>query len=236
MLHALRKDQAAGDLLKEIVEAVEASQDVRSLLETELGRDVGSTKSRLCFFYAEHEGQQGNAARQRELLLEGYQHDPRDADLLIAMYHLPQADEAWTRETRQRINTAAEEYRRQIRELQDQANTRQGEDRALALGQLALMNNQLAWLAANTDGDADEAIRCSLESLRLLESRSGFLDTLGRCYYAKGDFANAVKFQTRAVAQEPHSPAMVAQLALFQKALQEQESAKVPGGQPAPAK
>ena len=233
MLHDLRKDQAAGDVLKEIVEPVEASQDIRTLVETELGRDVGSTKSRLFFFYAEHEAQQGNTARQRELLLEGYQHDPRDADLLIAMYRVPQADEAWTRETRERINTAAEEYRRQIKELQDRVNdARRVEDRALASFQLALMNNQLAWLAANTNGDADEAIKCSLQSLALLEDRSGFLDTLGRCYYAKGDFANAVKFQTRAVALEPHSPAMVAQLELFQKALQEQEAAKVPGGEP----
>ena len=125
---------------------------------------------------------------------------------------------------------AAEDFRRQIKELQDRVNNAQpGEDRALASFQLALMNNQLAWLVANTDGDADEAIRCSLQSLALLENRSGFLDTLGRCYYAKGDFANAVKFQTRAVAQEPHSPAMVAQLELFQKALQEQEAARSAG-------
>jgi tetratricopeptide (TPR) repeat protein len=233
MLHELHKDQAAGDVLKEIVDAIEASQDIRKLVETELGRDVGSTKSRLFFFYAEHEAQQANTARQRELLLEGYQHDPSDADLLIAMHRVPQADEVWTRETRERINSAAEDYRRQIKELQDRVNNaRSGEDRAMASFQLALMNNQLAWLAANTNGDADEAIKCSLQSLALLEDRSGFLDTLGRCYYAKGDFANAVKFQTRAVALEPHSPAMVAQLELFQKALQEQEAAKAPGGEP----
>ncbi len=65
-----------------------------------------------------------------------------------------------------------------------------------------------------------------------MPDRSGFLDTLGRCYYAKGDFANAVRFQTRAVALDPHSPAMLAQLELFQKSLREQEAAKVPAAEP----
>ena len=237
LLHARHQDQAAGNLLQEIVEAVESSEEVRATLENDLGKDLGSTRSRLCFFWAEHEGRQGNPARQRELLLEGYRHDPRDADLLIAMYRVPEADETWEGETRTRINTAADEYRRQIAELQERLKeVRQADDRALILGQLALMNNQLAWLVANTDGDADEAIKCSLESLRLLENRSGFLDTLGRCYYAKGDLANAVKYQSRAVAQEPHSPAMVAQLELFQKALREQEAAQGPGGEAAPPK
>ncbi|NLX56257.1 MAG: hypothetical protein GXY58_14205 [Planctomycetaceae bacterium] len=230
LLHARHQDQAAGNLLQEIVEAVESSEEVRATLENDLGKDLGSTRSRLYFFWAEHEVRQGNPARQRELLLEGYRHDPRDADLLIAMYRVPEADETWERETRTRINTAADKYRHQITELQERLKeVRQADDRALILGQLALMNNQLAWLVANTDGNADEAIKCSLESLRLLENRSGFLDTLGRCYYAKGDFANAVKYQSRAVAQEPHSPTMVAQLELFQKALREQEAAQGPG-------
>jgi tetratricopeptide (TPR) repeat protein len=231
MLHALHQDQAAGDVLKDVLDTLAAGEDLAKLVESDLGRKIGPTRSRMCFFYAEHEARQGNTARQRELLLEGYQHDPLDADLLIAMYRMPQADEVWKQETRQRINKATEDYRGQIKELQEQAGAaRQADDRAITALQLALMNNQLAWLAANTEGDADEAIRCSLQSLALAEDRPGFLDTLGRCYYAKGDFASAVKYQTRAVALDPHSPSMAAQLELFQKALQKQEAAKVPGG------
>ncbi len=93
----------------------------------------------------------------------------------------------------------------------------------MASFQLALSNNQLAWLIANTEGDFDEAIRCSAKSLVLQPNRSGFLDTLGRCYYAKGDYENAVKYQSQAVALEPHSPLIVTQLALFQQALAQQE-------------
>ena len=232
MLHELRKDQAAGEVLQEVVDSIEGNQDVRTLVETELGRDIESTKSRLCFFQAEQQASLGNTAKCRELLLEGHQHDPNDADLLIAMFRVPEADEAWTQETRTRIDAAAESFRQQINELQVRVNTQAGEDRAVASLQLALMNNQLAWLVANTQGDADEAIKCSLQSLALLPDRAGFLDTLGRCYYAKGDYASAVKTQTRAVALEPHSPAMVAQLELFQKALREQAAAKTQAGEP----
>jgi tetratricopeptide (TPR) repeat protein len=236
MLHELRQDQAAGEVLREVVDAIEGSQDVRTLVETELGRDIGSTKSRLFFFDAEHQASLGNTAKRRELLLEGHQHDPKDADLLIAMFRVPEADEAWTKETRIRIDTAVESFRQQIKELQLRVNnTHAGEDRVLASFQLALVNNQLAWLVANTQGDADEAITCSLQSLVLLPDRSGFLDTLGRCYYAKGDYANALKSQTRAVALEQHSPAMVAQLELFQKTLREQAAAKTPAGEPSQA-
>ncbi|MHB8972691.1 MAG: tetratricopeptide repeat protein [Pirellulaceae bacterium] len=236
MLHELRKDQAAGEVLQEVVDSIEGNQDVRTLVETELGRDIESTKSRLFFFYAEQQAALGNTAKCRELLLEGFQHDPNDADLLIAMFRMPEADEAWKKETRTRIDAAAEKFRQQINELQIRVNTQTGEDRAVASLQLALLNNQLAWLAANTQGNADEAINCSLQSLVLLvPERAGFLDTLGRCYFAKGDFVNAVKTQTRAVALEPHSPAMVAQLELFRKALGEQAAAKTPAGAPAQA-
>ncbi|MHB8951652.1 MAG: tetratricopeptide repeat protein [Pirellulaceae bacterium] len=232
MLHELRKDQAAAEVLQEVVNSIEESQDIRTLVETELGRDVGSTKSRLFFFYAEHQASLGNTARRRELLLEGYKHDPNDADLLIGMFRVPEPDEAWIKDTRMRIETATESFRQQIKELQDRVNAQAGEDRALASFQLALINNQLAWLIANTEGDADEAIKCSLQSLALLPDRSGFLDTLGRCYYAKGDLANAIKFQTRAVALDPHSPTMLAQLEFFQNTQRERDAAKEPAREP----
>ncbi len=233
LLFDQHKSQAAGDVLKEVIDSVTGSQDLQMLVEEELGRELASTRSRMLFFYADHEAQQGHVARQRELLLEGYQHDPFDIELLIAMYQLPQADEAWRNETRARVNAALEDYRRQIRELHGGDNVPRA---AAARGQfdreLALLNNNLAWLAANAGGDPDEAIRCSLESLRLFENHPTFLDTLARAYYAKGEFASAVKFQTQAVAAKPHSPTMRAQLELFQQALAERESAKIPGGGP----
>ena len=46
-----------------------------------------------------------------------------------------------------------------------------------------------------------------------------FLDTLGRCYYAAGEYQNAVKYQRQAVAKEPHLQVMRRQLETFERAL-----------------
>lgn len=227
MLHDVQQDGAASDVLTSLIQTVEQDADIRKIVELELGREVQAIRSRQCFFQAQHLGRGDDIKGQREWLLAGYQHDPHDVDLLIAMYRLPSAEEDWTRETRQRLNDAAEYFRQQIRELTDRMHSaRAFEDRALATIHLALVNNQFAWLIANTEGDFDEALRCSQRSLELQPNRAGFLDTLGRCYYAKGDYANAVLYQSQAVAMEPHAPQMQAQLRLFAAALEQQQAAE----------
>jgi hypothetical protein len=45
---------------------------------------------------------------------------------------------------------------------------------------------------------------------------------LAHCYFGKGDYANAVKYQTQAVKFDPHSQQIRRQLAVFQRALDEQ--------------
>jgi tetratricopeptide (TPR) repeat protein len=127
--------------------------------------------------------------------------------------------------TIKKIEAATEAFRGQLGEFSERLNAaRSYQERALAQFQLALTYNQLAWLISNTEGDYDEALRSSIKSLELQPGRSGFLDTLGRCYYAKGDYQNAVKFQSQAVALEPNSPLIVKQLKLFEEALQKQNA------------
>ena len=220
MLHDLGREQPAGNVLAGLVELVEVKQDIRRVVETELGRELPSIKSRMSYFFGQHQGRLGNTEKQREWLLQGFQNDPHDADVLIAMYRVVESNAQWRDATRKRIQEAAQFFRDQLKEFEDQAKSAQAfEDRALAKFQLALTNNQLAWLIANTEGDYDESLQCSRRSLELQPDRPGFLDTLGRCYYAKGDYVNAVKYQSRAVALEPHSPSIVGQLELFKEAL-----------------
>jgi tetratricopeptide (TPR) repeat protein len=76
----------------------------------------------------------------------------------------------------------------------------------------------------NTIGDYDEAVKLSHLSLEMVPSSAGYLDTLGRCYYTKGDFENAVKYQTEAVKFSPYSGQIRRQLELFQKALAAQDA------------
>jgi Flp pilus assembly protein TadD len=83
----------------------------------------------------------------------------------------------------------------------------------------------LAWLVGNTEGDLDEALRASHRSLELAPETSGYLDTLGRCYFARGDCEKAVKYQSRAVDLDPHSGQIRRQLDFFKQALQ---TAKAP--------
>ena len=51
-----------------------------------------------------------------------------------------------------------------------------------------------------------------------------YLDTLGRAYYRKGDYENAVKYQRRAAKTMPHEGQIVRQLKLFEEALAKQKS------------
>ena len=57
--------------------------------------------------------------------------------------------------------------------------------------------NEFAWLIGNTEGDYDEAVKQSQISIELSPDTGGFYDTLAHCYYGKGDYENAVKYQTK---------------------------------------
>jgi tetratricopeptide (TPR) repeat protein len=88
--------------------------------------------------------------------------------------------------------------------------------------------NQWAWLVSNTEGDFQKAIRYSHRSLELnTNGESGeasYLDTLGRCYYAAGDYENAVNYERQAIAKQPYMQVMQRQLKDFEKALAEKQA------------
>jgi tetratricopeptide (TPR) repeat protein len=133
--------------------------------------------------------------------------DPKDADVLIAMYRFPQADPDWHRGVVDRIHKMADKFQRDIDDNpRDPSNY-----------------NQWAWLISNTEGDFHQAVRYSHKSLELNNhgesGESSFLDTLGRCYFAAGDFENAVKFERQAIEKNDHLQVMRRQLAEFEQAL-----------------
>lgn len=202
MLH----DQAAN------LKAAEVLQEATTMLEAgrNAGRDVDldgvrlkSLKSRMHYFFACHEESQGNRAKQLERLNRGIAEDPLDADVLIALYRHPDLDATARDKTRAMIRQAVIEFQRQIEQAPEDAAA----------------YNQLAWLVSNTEGDQSKALEASLKSLEIKPNTAGYLDTLGRCYYAQGDFANAVKYQTQAVELEAYSGQMQRQLELFKAAL-----------------
>jgi tetratricopeptide (TPR) repeat protein len=170
-------------------------------------RDPASVTARMHYFYAMHH-QAKDMAKHIEHLDKAIAADPTDADALIALYRLPKQDDARKAKTLKLIEEAANAFRQQIKDAPDNDTA-------------ATANNQFAWLISNTEGDYQEALRCSQKSLEIKANTAAYLDTLGRCYYAVRDYQNAIKHQRMALELDPHSGQMRRQLQLFEKAAEE---------------
>ena len=220
MLHDQQREQQAAEVLREIVDAMEKDQNIRYLV-ARFRREPGSLASRMYFFLAEHARLNGDQEKKVEKLKKAIQFDPTDADVLIGMYRASEGDSDWHNEVLRLIVEATKTFRDEIDEYERQeAESPTEEIRTLYRRELASANNQLAWLVSNTEGDYDEALRRSHRSLELRPETAAYLDTLGRCYYARGDYANAILYQSRAVELEPHSGQIRRQLEFFRKALE----------------
>jgi tetratricopeptide (TPR) repeat protein len=219
MLHDHLKDLAAAKVYQEVADRMEADPDYAKRFRDHRRGDPDIMRARMHFFYSEHYATE-DRAKQREQLELGLKIYPREIDLLIAAYRFPEGDESWRTMIRQLLEDAVGTYREQIRQYSDLLQGMSGRAQEKEVRRyVAVLNNQFAWLVANTEGDFDEALRCSRLSLEYMPNSAGYLDTLGRCYYALGDYENAVKYQARAVALEPHSGQIRRQFELFEQAL-----------------
>jgi tetratricopeptide (TPR) repeat protein len=209
MLHDQADDLPAAKSLDESAQAMEERIRSGRPLD-ELEGDLNTTRARMHYFYACHAAKVGDRAKQIQELEKGLEQDRTDADVLIALYRIPDLDAPLKEKTRRLIRAATEEFRNQIQQSPDNSTP----------------YNQLAWLVGNTEGDYQEALRCSQKSNELRPNVAGYLDTLGRCYYAVGDYANAVEFQSQAIKLDPFSGQMNRQLVIFREALAKAEAQK----------
>jgi tetratricopeptide (TPR) repeat protein len=233
MLHDLAQDQSAGEVLQPLCDLMDKDEAAKATA-ARMQRDPESVYSRMHYFYAcvLIEQQKFDEAEQR--LAKALDADPTDADVLIAMYRLPNRSAERQAKTRKLIEDSANMYREQLKNYEGLAAQAQNEQtRAAIQWEIALQCNQIAWLVANTEGDYDEALRLSHRSLEIRVDNPGYLDTLGRCYYAKRDYAGAVRYQSRAVKLDPHSGQINRQLAFFQKELAEHGPGKPARGEAA---
>lgn len=223
MLHDIERELAAAEVLQGAVDAMEKDPAVKNTLDNRLGRNPGSIVSRMHYFYACDFAAKGNKKKQIEHLDRGVAADPTDADVLIAMYRVDPPSEQWRAGVLRRIEAASGHFRDEMEEHDKQVARAPSEPtRNWARRQLASAANQYAWLVSNTTGNYDEALRASKRSLEIRSDTGGYLDTLGRCYYAKGDLENAVKYQQKAVDVEPHSRQIRRQLEFFKRELAKQ--------------
>jgi tetratricopeptide (TPR) repeat protein len=205
LLHEHDDDLRAAENLNEMLKSAKK----RQAGEEEFGgRTLAEHRARMHFFFACHWQHKGDSAQYRTELDAALEADPTDVDVLIACYRLPHPGPQYRQKIRNLIQRKAAQLRDKIAESvggPDEADDR----------------NQFAWLIGNTEGDFDEALKHSQLSIeRTPESRAGGLyDTLARVYYAKGDYENAVKYQTKASQLDPHCVPIRRQLELFRKAL-----------------
>jgi len=180
--------------------------------------------ARMNYFYACHFHEQGDWPKEKEHLKAAVDAYSKDADVLIAMYRLPQADEAWKALAKEKIESVAGEFRREVDE--DRANMEAADEQSRSFGMraFAIACNQYAWLVGNTSGDHQDALKLSQESVEIARQLpemkahlAGYLDTLGRAHFGAGDVANAAKYQAMAVALNPTSGQIRRQLEFFQR-------------------
>jgi tetratricopeptide (TPR) repeat protein len=207
MLHDQERNKDAGDILRALVTVMKTSPTTLRLIRL-MERDTGSISSRMHFFHSLHHKANNDTQKQTEELDKAVAADPRDADVLIALHRLPNSGPDRSKRTASLIDQAVQHYRVEIAKSPDSA----------------MPYNQFAWLVGNTVGETDkdlgeEAIKCSHKSLVIRPDAAGYLDTLGRCYYARDDYENAVKYQREAAKLDPHSGLIRRQLELFEKAL-----------------
>ncbi len=161
-------------------------------------------------------------ARQR--MLAAYLANPRDIDVLIKMYKT-EGDKAWRAAVKTQLTSAESVRLTTIKNYKNALGKRfPNAVQTEYEGKLAEALNNYAWLICNTEGDYQQALKFSLESLEFRED-SAKLDTCGRCYFALGDLDNAVRVQKRALALEPHSPPLKRQLREFEQAKKKAELA-----------
>ncbi len=202
MLHDQAQELKAAEVLKDAVAGIEAANNAGNQFD-DADHNLNNARARMNYFFACHEQLQGRVAKQTEYLEKAVEADPLDADVLIGLFRLANRPADKRADLATKIQHAAEAFRNQCQQSPDDATP----------------FNQYAWLISNTEGDYQDALRCSLRSLEIRPDTAGYLDTLGRCYYAVGDLENAIRNQSRAVELEGHSGQMRRQLEFFRAEL-----------------
>jgi tetratricopeptide (TPR) repeat protein len=166
---------------------------------------LGALRARMDYFQALHWKARGDRAKQRDCLDRALAAQSYGIDVLIECYRIPDSPAGYRTKIRELIEKRLCELREEIADI--------GCNHAA----VAQACNEFARLAANTEGDLDEALRFSKRSIEAASVRGAYCDTLAQVYFAKGDYANAVKHQGLMAELFPNNRAAQKQLALFQK-------------------
>ena len=221
----LRQRLFLSDMLHDNLRELEAAQALQPAVDAFRDRNgVGSIRSRMHYFFAVHFAEIGDRQSEIEHLDVAITNDPTSLDVIIALYRLPEQDEARRERTLQYLESAKGQLWRKVDNHEEVVRQIFGQRANPYREDLAKFCNEYAWLVSNTEGDYERALECSRRSLELMPDQPGYLDTLGRCYFALDDLENAVRFQRRAHELQPHSGQIRRQLEEFEQALAQEEA------------
>ncbi|QDT04755.1 Tetratricopeptide repeat protein [Rubripirellula lacrimiformis] len=217
MLAELQRHEEVVAVLTPLIERVDKDDDFKQQLNRIFFR-YNHFRSEVLYHGALAKIKTGHLDEARPLLTQAYTLSPSNIDILITMYRTD-GDEEWRRHVKSKLDAAVRRAASQVQTAEMQV---QGQ-RQMGLASVAELMNQYAWLISNTEGDKQLALEYSLKSLEL-DADGAKYDTCGRCYFAIGDYDNAIRMQKRAIKLVPHSPPLERQLKEFESAREAAEA------------
>lgn len=219
MLGELERYEEAVEVLEPLVDRITKDDKFKARL-AEILYPYGNVQSRQAYYIGLLKVKQGETEAAKSELQKAFRINPRNIDILIEMYRL-ESDDDWNKTVRSTLRRAIQSSKLEVKSAEFQYRQAGADERSTR--ELAGRLNQYAWLVSNTEGDYQLALAYSKRSLELYTDAAK-LDTCARCYFAVGDFENAVLMQRRALKMEPHSPPMKRQLAQFKASLDKQNA------------
>ena len=225
MYEDLQRHQDVIDVLKPLVERMEKDAKFKQkMMSPMLSRLASSWQPRIDYHTAlttleEHRDIEDADEKElsletaRKKMLAAFLANQNNIDVLIRMYRTD-GDDEWRALVGRLLDQAKRTSEARLKSMESLLKRARN---AVNDENFAELLNNHAWLICNTEGDLNLALKRSLRSLELVED-SAKLDTCARCYFAIGDFDNAIRMQKRALALDPYSPPLKRQLAEFEAA------------------
>jgi tetratricopeptide (TPR) repeat protein len=180
--------------------------------------EVDDIRASTLFNKGKSQRQRGEFDAAKASFREAYKLQAENVDALIELYEMD-GDEAYKKEVKAMLDDAIEKLLKDCKDHEAKMRSATSDVLITAKYDLANAMNTYAWVLCNVNRDLDTALQMSLESNRLKEQSPEYTDTLARCYYAKGDFENAVYWQERCVSLSPGHRQLLLTLLEYRQAI-----------------
>ncbi len=215
--HELRKDKRAAELLGDIM--TQNSLKKEGLVR--LDRTEDQFTAVMKYYQAGEAWQEKDVPRAKDLLRNAGKLWPEDTESLILAYEIGQAtgDEAWQKETDERIEKLLKTFDVRIKE-------NGGKDGVLPYDGGIHDRNLYAWLAGKTHRHLAQAAIYAEANVKEMPHNGSVRDTLAYIYFAAGYLDDAIKHQLQAMEDNSSALEIRRNLEIFRRAKKIQDGEK----------